>query len=164
MYQTLSSYLLLTHKIINFFFTIHTLPHHNYNKIKKLCNSFFLNFLLQICSKKPLDMQQKLQNQAEWPKFVNELLGQDLKDRKASWAEIEMSPTGQGWTQVGDRASLALSFFFFLLILYIIFVVAPPSKTLGPSPTSNYRTQKLNKNNKNIHNGDCILAKNPFYH
>ena len=25
-------------------------------------------------------------------------------------------------------------------------------------PTSNCQTQKLNKNNKNIHNGDCILA------
>ena len=28
-----------------------------------------------------------------------------------------------------------------------------------PPPTKNYQTQKLNKNNKNIHNGDCILAK-----
>ena len=28
-----------------------------------------------------------------------------------------------------------------------------------PPPTNNYQTQKLNKNNKNIHNGDCILAK-----
>ena len=27
------------------------------------------------------------------------------------------------------------------------------------SPYSNYPTKKLNKNNKNIHNGDCILAK-----
>ena len=29
---------------------------------------------------------------------------------------------------------------------------------------SNYQTQKLNKNNKNIHNSDCILAKNLIYH
>ena len=29
---------------------------------------------------------------------------------------------------------------------------------------SNYPTQKLNKNNKNIHNNDCILAKNLIYH
>ena len=28
-----------------------------------------------------------------------------------------------------------------------------------PHPTSNCPTQKLNKNNKNIHNVDCILAK-----
>ena len=26
-------------------------------------------------------------------------------------------------------------------------------------PNNNYPTQKLNKNNKNIHNGDCILVK-----
>ena len=26
-------------------------------------------------------------------------------------------------------------------------------------PDNNYPTQKLNKNNKNIHNSDCILAK-----
>ena len=29
---------------------------------------------------------------------------------------------------------------------------------------SNYQTQKLNKNNKNIHNSDYILAKNLIYH
>ena len=54
----------------------------------------------------------------------------------------------------------------------------PSSKTLGvffilnkpnqPHPTSNYSTQKLNKNNKNIHNSDCILAtkkkKKLFYY
>ena len=34
-----------------------------------------------------------------------------------------------------------------------------PSKTLGPSPSSNYPIKILNKNNKNVHNCDCILAK-----
>ena len=33
------------------------------------------------------------------------------------------------------------------------------------NPNRNYLTQKLNKNNKNIHNGNCILVKkNLFYH
>ena len=31
------------------------------------------------------------------------------------------------------------------------------------SPYSNYPTKKLNKNNKNIHNGDCILAKKNYF-
>ena len=57
--------------------------------------------------------------------------------------------------------------FLFLVIIYFIFVVGPPSKALDlhffnkanqPHPNSNYLTQKLNKNNKNIHNSDCILA------
>ena len=39
------------------------------------------------------------------------------------------------------------------------FCSSAPSKNLGPSPTSNYPIKKLNKNNKNIHNCDCILAK-----
>ena len=51
-------------------------------------------FFHQTCSKQLLDLQQKLQNQAEWPKLGNELLEQDLIDRQALWAEIEMSPTG----------------------------------------------------------------------
>ena len=54
-------------------------------------------------------------------------------------------------------------FFFFIVIIYFIFVVRSHSKTLGPPSktyfNSNYPIQKLNKNNKNIHNGDCILAK-----
>ena len=32
-------------------------------------------------------------------------------------------------------------------------------QNFSPPPTSKYSTKKLNKNNKNIHNGDCILAK-----
>ena len=61
------------------------------------------------------------------------------------------------------------SFFFFFQLLYISFLqLGPPSKTLGslslnkpnqPQLNSNYPTQKLNKNNKNIHNDDYILAK-----
>ena len=59
--------------------------------------------------------------------------------------------------------------FLFLVIIYFIFVVGPPSKALDlhifnkanqPHPNSNYLTQKLNKNNKNIHNSDCVLATN----
>ena len=34
-----------------------------------------------------------------------------------------------------------------------------PNQFSQPNLSSNYLTQKLNKNNKNIHNGDCILAK-----
>ena len=48
---------------------------------KKSCVS--AGFFHQTCSKKLLDLQQKLQNQAEWPKLGNELLGQDLKERQA---------------------------------------------------------------------------------
>ena len=45
----------------------------------------------------------------------------------------------------------------------------PPSPSLPPSLlNSNYLTQKLNKNNKKIYNGDCNLAKKKkkklFYH
>ena len=63
--------------------------------------------------------------------------------------------------------------FFFLLIIFFLFTVGPhSSKTLGPlrinqpsqpNPISHCPTQKLNKNSKNIHNGDCILAKKLFY-
>ena len=40
-------------------------------------------FFHQTCSKQLLDLQQKLQNQAECPTLGNELLGQDLIDRQA---------------------------------------------------------------------------------
>ena len=33
-----------------------------------------------------------------------------------------------------------------------------------PNSTSNYPTQKINKNNKTLHNDDCILAKKLLYH
>ena len=40
-----------------------------------------------------------------------------------------------------------------------------PSKTLGPLQLTIIQPKKLNKNNKNIHNVDCILAKKKlFYH
>ena len=42
-----------------------------------------------------------------------------------------------------------------------------PNQFSQPNLSSNYLTQKLNKNNKNIHNDDCILAKKKkklFYH
>ena len=78
----------------------------------------------------------------------------------------------QGRTQAGSREPGLLDFFFQLL--YISFLqLGPPSKTLGslslnkpnqPQLNSNYPTQKLNKNNKNIHNSHCILAKKLFYH
>ena len=31
------------------------------------------------------------------------------------------------------------------------------------NPNRNYLTQKLNKNNKNIHNGNCILVKKIYF-
>ena len=34
-----------------------------------------------------------------------------------------------------------------------------PNQSNQPNSNSNYPTQKLNKNNKNIHNDDCILVK-----
>ena len=38
-----------------------------------------------------------------------------------------------------------------------------PKKKKKSNPNNNYLTQKLNKNNKNIYNGDCILVKKLFY-
>ena len=32
-----------------------------------------------------------------------------------------------------------------------------------PSPSNNYPTQKFNKNNKSIHNDDCILGKKNYF-
>ena len=72
----------------------------------------------------------------------------------------------QGRTQVGAQAPSGP--IFFLVILCFIFVVGlsfSPNQFSLPNPNSNYQTQKFNKNNKNIHNGDCILANNKlFYH
>ena len=63
---------------------------------------------------------------------------------------------------------------FFLVIIFFIFVVRSLPKLQAPflhnkpnqlHPNSNYPTKKLNKNNKNIHNDDFILAKKKlFYH
>ena len=58
----------------------------------------------------------------------------------------------------------------FLYSYYIFYFYSwtPLSKPLAPffsnhpnksNPNRNYPTQNLNKNHKNIHNGDCILAK-----
>ena len=55
-----------------------------------------------------------------------------------------------------------------ILFIYYLFFwqLNPPFKILAsllsnqpsqPSRTSNYSIQKLNKNNKSLHNGDCIL-------
>ena len=57
------------------------------------------------------------------------------------------------------------SIFFFIVILYFIFVFVPflPNQSSQPNPNSNYPIQKLNKNYKNIHNGDCILAKKNYF-
>ena len=78
----------------------------------------------------------------------------------------------QGWTQCGTHKDLgplgpnkkncSTCYIFHFCSQ------ALSSKTLSlllsnqpsqPSPTSNYPTQKLNKNNKRIHNSNCILAK-----
>ena len=72
------------------------------------------------------------------------------------------------WGPKGARAPPE-SFFFFFVILYFIFVVRPPllpNQSSQLNPNSNYPTQKLFflKKNKNIYNGDCILAKKLFYH
>ena len=68
----------------------------------------------------------------------------------------------------GPRPPRVPFFFFFFVILCFIFVVGlsfSPNQFSLPNPNSNYQTQKFNKNNKNIHNGDCILANNKlFYH
>ena len=69
----------------------------------------------------------------------------------------------QGQAQMGARAPPS-PFFFLLLVIYIyiyiyIILVNAPFQNLKPFSNSNYPTQKFKKNNKNIHNGDCILAK-----
>ena len=61
-----------------------------------------------------------------------------------------------------------LFFIFFVLVIFFSFVVGSLfSQTLAPllsnesnqpRPTSNYPTQKLNKNNKSIYNDNCNLA------
>ena len=76
----MSSYLLLTRGFIIFFFKSFTFYHITI-VTKKSCVS--AGVFHQNRSKKLLDLQQKLQNQAEWPKLGNELLGQDLKERQA---------------------------------------------------------------------------------
>ena len=66
-------------------------------------------------------------------------------------------PAGPPWFQI----------FLFIVILYFIFVFSPllANQSSQPNSNSNFPTQKLNKNNKNIHNDDWILAKKKqFYH
>ena len=63
----------------------------------------------------------------------------------------------------GPGPPLGLNYFFFIFYSYNTchfssWAPLLPNKPLS-HPNSNYPTQKLNKNNKNIHNGDCILAK-----
>ena len=53
----------------------------------------------------------------------------------------------------------------FLLNIYFIFVVEPPSSLISLACLTQLaiiQPKNLSKNNKNIHNGDCILAKNYF--
>ena len=73
----------------------------------------------------------------------------------------------QGRTQVGARTPPGPKKFLFLVIIFFIFFVRPLPKLQAPflhnklnqpHPNSNYSTKKLNKNNKNIDNGNCILA------
>ena len=75
---------------------------------------------------------------------------------------------------MGAQASLGPNIYIYIYIVFIYFISIdrPLSKTLGPlllnkpnwpHPNSNYPTQKFNKNNKNIHNGNCILAKKKTY-
>ena len=55
----------------------------------------------------------------------------------------------------------------FLKSFYISFFLLGPLLSNQSSQLnldSNYPIKKLNKNNKNIHNSDCILAKKLFYH
>ena len=72
----------------------------------------------------------------------------------------------------GARALLGSNFFFLVITLYFIFIVGSSSKNLGlfllnkfrqSHPNRNYLTQKLNKNNKNIHNDDCIFAGKNYF-
>ena len=52
-----------------------------------------------------------------------------------------------------------------LLNIYFIFVVEPPSSPISLACLTQLaiiQSKNLSKNNKNIHNGDCILAKNYF--
>ena len=69
---------------------------------------------------------------------------------------------------LGLPRSKYIYIYIYIVFIYFISIDRPLSKTLGPlllnkpnwpHPNSNYPTQKFNKNNKNIHNGNCILAK-----
>ena len=55
-------------------------------------------------------------------------------------------------------------FFSYFIFHFCSWVSLLPIQSSYPNSNTNYPTQKLNKNNKNIHNGDCILAKKQFYH
>ena len=105
--------------------------------------------------------------------FNNEfLLKMMCKDKNT--IENTKSKPKQGRTQVGARAFLESNFIYYIyiyiVIIYFIYVIGHLQKPLAlfllnkpnqPHPTSNYSIQKLNKNNKNIHNNDCILAPPP---
>ena len=78
-------------------------------------------------------------------------------------------------TDPGGSTGTSDPIFFFFFTYYIFYFcswVLPP-KTLAlllsnqPSqlnPISNHSTQKINENNKSIHNDDFILVKKLFYH
>ena len=78
----------------------------------------------------------------------------------------------QGWTQGPGPAVCSNIYIYIIVIICLIFIVRPLSKPQillllnkpsQPHLDSNYPTKKLNKNNKNIHNGDCILAKKNYF-
>ena len=91
-----------------------------------------------------------------------------------SWSEVSSHQTVSTIARMVSLVRMdPLGPFFFFQLLYISFLqLGPPSKTLGslslnkpnqPQLNSNYPTQKLNKNNKNIHNDDYILAKKNYF-
>ena len=70
----------------------------------------------------------------------------------------------QGQTQVGPEPHGSTFFIYYIFHFCSWTSIQKPqaffliNQSNQSNPNNNYLTQKLNKNNKNIHNGNCILA------
>ena len=64
----------------------------------------------------------------------------------------------------GGPAPPSPIFFSYFIFHFCSWASLLPNQSSYPNSNSNYPTQKLNKNNKNIYNSDCILAKKQLYH
>ena len=84
--------------------------------------------------------------------------------------ELRCRGRRQGWTQVEAQGGLhpppppRSNIYSNYIFYFCSWAPLLPNQPSQSNLNSNYSTQKLNKNNKNIRHRDSILAKKLFYH